>query len=173
MEVSGKIKKVEETKTYGSKGFKKRELVVTTNEQYPQDILLEFIQDKCDILDKYKVGQDVKVSVNIRGREWINTEGVAKYFNTIQGWRIESVESDVPSTEQFAPVAPNEEDGLPFQPMKSTEEMIGIVQHYINCRTGKEVNISVNSIRDIFLLNKAYGIAVSWFNDNNYNISIG
>jgi len=93
MEVTGVIKLVNETQTFGAKGFKKRELVVTTDEQYPQDIMIEFVQDKCDILNKYKVGQNVKVSINLKGREWVNPEGIAKYFNTIQGWRIESVES--------------------------------------------------------------------------------
>lgn len=117
MEVTGKIKLINETQTFGSKGFKKRELVVTTNEQYPQDIMIEFVQDKCDILNKYSKGQDVKVSINLRGREWINPEGVAKYFNTIQGWRIEKVEStpDAP----LPPVEPisednGEPDDLPF-----------------------------------------------------------
>ena len=90
MEVKGKIKVVGEEATFGTSGFRKRELVVTTDDQYPQDLMIEFVQDKCDLLSSYKVGQDVKVSINLRGREWINPEGVAKYFNSIQGWRIEN-----------------------------------------------------------------------------------
>jgi hypothetical protein len=123
MEVIGKIKLINETQTFGVSGFRKREMVVTTNEQYPQMLMIEFIQDKCDLLNNYQVGQDVKVSINLRGREWINPEGVAKYFNSIQGWRIELAQeggSEVP------PVAPldnletiektddNEPDDLPF-----------------------------------------------------------
>ena len=92
MEVSGKIKKIDETKTFGSNGFRKREVVVTTDEQYPQMIMVEFIQDKCDLLNSFNVGDDVKISINIRGREWINPEGEAKYFNSIQGWRIEKTQ---------------------------------------------------------------------------------
>ena len=72
-----------------SASFKKRELVVTTDEQYPQMLLVQFVQDKCDLLNNYKVGQDVKVAINLRGREWINPQGEAVYFNTIQGWRVE------------------------------------------------------------------------------------
>ena len=72
MEVIGKIKLIGETQSFGSNGFIKRELVVTTDEQYPQIILIEFVQDKCDILNSYQVGQNVKVSINLRGREWIN-----------------------------------------------------------------------------------------------------
>ncbi len=70
MEVQGIIKMIDETKTYGSNGFRKREMVITTEEQYPQHILVEFIQDKCDLLNNYSVGQKVKVSINLRGREW-------------------------------------------------------------------------------------------------------
>ena len=90
MEITGKLKVIGEVQVFGEKGFRKRELVITTDEQYPQMIMIEFIQDKTDLLDSYSVGQDVKVSINIRGREWINPQGEAKYFNSIQGWRIEA-----------------------------------------------------------------------------------
>lgn len=88
MEVIGKIKVIGSTQEVSS-SFKKRELVVTTDEQYPQHILIEFAQDKCGILDKYQVGQNVKVGINLRGREWVNPQGETKYFNQIQGWKIE------------------------------------------------------------------------------------
>jgi len=121
MEVIGKIKLINETQTFGNNGFRKREMVVTTDEQYPQMILIEFIQDKCDLLNNFNVGDDVKVSINLRGREWINPEGVAKYFNSIQGWRIEKLNQaapeSVPPAENLAP-APDlnteEPDDLPF-----------------------------------------------------------
>lgn len=118
MEVQGKIKLIGETQTFGSNGFRKRELVVTTEEQYPQDILIEFVQDKCDLLNNYKVGQTAKVNINLRGREWVNPQGETKYFNSIQGWRIEGLQSETPSpAEAFEPVTNlNEEDhdDLPF-----------------------------------------------------------
>ena len=123
MEVTGKIKKIDETKTYGASGFRKRELVLTTNEQYPQMLLIEFVQDKCDLLNNYNVDQDVKISINLRGREWINPEGKAVYFNSIQGWRIEnsqSESSEIPpmapleSLETTANVDDSEPDDLPF-----------------------------------------------------------
>ena len=90
MEVKGNVKIVGIEQKFGAKGFRKRELVVTTEEQYPQMIMIEFTQDKCDLLNDIKVGQDVTVSINLRGREWINPEGVTKYFNTIQGWRVDT-----------------------------------------------------------------------------------
>ena len=107
MEVQGRIKMIDETKTYGNNGFRKREMVVTTEEQYPQHILVEFVQDKCDLLNNYQVGHDVKISINLRGREWVNPQGETKYFNSIQGWRIENLQQEN-STENIPPVAPIE-----------------------------------------------------------------
>ena len=91
MNISGKIKLIGETKEYGTNGFRK-ELVVTTQEQYPQNILVEFVQDRCEILNSYQVGELVKIDINIRGREWTNKDNEVKYFNSIQGWRIEKIE---------------------------------------------------------------------------------
>lgn len=92
MELEGIIKSIEETKEYGNNGFRKREIVLTTEEQYPQHILIEFVQDKCDVLNNYSVGSKVRVGINLRGREWVSPQGETKYFNTIQGWKIESME---------------------------------------------------------------------------------
>ena len=122
MKVTGKIKLINETQTFGSNGFRKREVAITTDEQYPQVILIEFIQDKCDLLNSFQVGQNVEVSINLRGREWVNPEGVVKYFNSIQGWRIESLQQaaagqNVPPVDQFQPapdLTDNEPDDLPF-----------------------------------------------------------
>ncbi len=125
MEIQGKVKLIDETKTYGTNGFRKRELVVTTEEQYPQHIMIEFVQDKTDLLDAFKEGDTVKVSINLRGREWENPQGETKYFNSIQGWRIEKQDSGttsqdmppVPPMDAFEPANElNEEDhdDLPF-----------------------------------------------------------
>jgi len=90
MEVIGTIKLINSTQTIGANNFMKREIVVTTDEEnYPQPLSLEFTQDKCKLLDNFQVGQRVKVSINLRGREWVNPQGEVKYFNSLQGWRIE------------------------------------------------------------------------------------
>jgi hypothetical protein len=125
MEIQGKIKMIDETKTFGSNGFRKREVVITTEEQYPQHILVEFVQDKCDLLNSYTVGQDVKISINLRGREWTNPQGEVKYFNAIQGWRIENLQAaegnadipPVPPMDAFEPadnINDEDHDDLPF-----------------------------------------------------------
>ena len=123
MEIQGKIKLIGETQTFGTGGFRKREVVITTEEQYPQHLMVEFVQDKTDLLNAFQVGQPVKISINLRGREWINPQGEAKYFNSIQGWRIETLSSEsgdmppMPPANAFEPVSDlNEEDhdDLPF-----------------------------------------------------------
>lgn len=121
MEIQGTIKLIKDTQIVSEK-FKKRELVITTEEQYPQTILVEFNQDKCDVLDKYYEGQNVKVFINIRGREWINLQGEVKYFNTIQGWKIEKLDGSVENTNvqgsnTFATaedINEDDKDDLPF-----------------------------------------------------------
>jgi len=123
MNISGKVKLINETKEYGSNGFRKREIVLTTQEQYPQNILVEFIQDRTGLLDAYNIGDFVKIDINLRGREWTNDKGEVKYFNSIQGWRIEKVEDEFES--QLPPLptkedlnisdnASSEPDDLPF-----------------------------------------------------------
>ena len=87
MKLEGQLKKKFETQNITA-SFQKREFVITTQEQYSQDILLELTQDKVTLLDKYNEGDLISVDINVRGREWINPEGVAKYFNTLQAWSI-------------------------------------------------------------------------------------
>ena len=122
MEVIGKIKVIGATQDV-SASFKKRELVVTTEEQYPQHISVEFQQAKVDDLNSYQVGEQVKVSINLRGREWVNPQGETRYFNSIQGWRIEKMVAEapaaapMPAAPAFAPATnlnEDEPDDLPF-----------------------------------------------------------
>ena len=110
-------------KTYGDNGFRKRELVLTTEEQYPQHILIEFIQNNCELLDNYSIGQTVRIGINIRGREWESPDQGIKYFNSIQGWRIESLDDQVmDSAPEDLPIESDNpskdddltEDDLPF-----------------------------------------------------------
>ena len=124
MEVLGKIKILGDIKTYGDNGFRKREVVITTQEQYPQHLLIEFIQDRCELLDSFNVGENVKISINLRGRDWENPEGEIKYFNSIHGWRIEKEEfvekdmipppDDAPGFEEKSDKDNEVEDDLPF-----------------------------------------------------------
>lgn len=121
MEVTGKLIVKNETKEFGNNGFTKREFVIETDSQYPQKILIELIKGKCSLLDAFEVGQVIKVHYNLNGREWVNPQGETKYFNSIQGWRIENVGANekvgsaVDAHKANGPVAESEEgDDLPF-----------------------------------------------------------
>ena len=125
MNIKGKLVEIFDTVQI-TETFKKRELVVSTDEQYPQTLSIEFIQDKTDLLNKFEIGQNVKVGINLRGREWENPQTKEiKYFNSIQGWRIELLENsnsddDLPPLDNLSPFEPASEtndedlDDLPF-----------------------------------------------------------
>ena len=105
--IKGKVKAVGQTVQVSDK-FSKREFVVTDeSEKYPQDIMLQLTQDKCELLNSVQVNQEVEVSFNLRGRGWANPQGEVKYFNTLEAWKIELI---------GAPVVANavQSDDLPF-----------------------------------------------------------
>lgn len=108
MEVKGEIVAIGETEVFGTKGFKKRQLVVKTDSEYPQFIPIDFTQDKCLVLNAYRIGQFVKVSINIQGREW-----QGKYYVNLQAWEINGTNKEVTS-ESFMPDRQAKNDDLPF-----------------------------------------------------------
>lgn len=93
MEIQGQIKVIFATETVGQNGFQKRDLVITTDGQYPQDIIIQFAQGNCALLDNLRIGQIVKIHFNLQGREWISQQGDIKYFNTVVGWKIELIQT--------------------------------------------------------------------------------
>lgn len=125
MELQGTVKKIFEIQSFPS-GFQKREMVILTQEQYPQPISIEFLSEKISLLDHISEGDQVKIGINIRGREWTNPEGQVKYFNSITGWRLEKISETSPEPAQAASAAPQaeasnenpfteeDEDDLPF-----------------------------------------------------------
>ena len=110
MEVQGKIKLVGDIQEI-TDSFSKRELVIVTQEQYPQTLCVEFVQDKMSLLDDFQEGQEVKIGINLRGREWKNPEGKIKYFTSLQGWSIENLQNEVPDNDQ-----PGLDSLSPFEP---------------------------------------------------------
>ena len=90
-ETVGVLKLKKDTQVVSEK-FSKREFVVTldASTQFPQHVPFQVSQDKCGLLDKFNVGDEVKLSVNLRGNEWNGPDGT-RYFNTLEAWRIESV----------------------------------------------------------------------------------
>ena len=115
-DLTGKIKLVQPAQTFDS-GFTKREMVVIVEDgKYPQEINLEFVQDKVALLDNLQVGQQVTVSFDIRGREFNG-----RYFNNLQGWKIVTLGSaptlspEDHSTEPYFPTPSDfQDEDIPF-----------------------------------------------------------
>jgi len=112
-ELTGKIKLIQDPKTFDS-GFTKREMVVTVEDgKYPQEINLEFVQDKAALLEDLQPGQEVTVSFDIRGREYNG-----RYFNNLQGWRVQVLGADAGpgpgGADQAPPPQGFEDPDIPF-----------------------------------------------------------
>ncbi len=89
-DLTGKVKLIQAAQTFDS-GFTKREMVVIVEDgKYPQEINLEFVQDKVGLLENLQVGQQVTVTFDIRGREYNG-----RYFNNLQGWKIVTTGDEV------------------------------------------------------------------------------
>lgn len=109
MDITGTIEKLMPVQDVTAT-FRKRELVIRTEEQYPQPILFEFVQDKTAELDGFAEGEKVRVSFDVRGREWKSPQGDVKYFNSLRGWRVqrEAAAQQPPATQATAQsAAPN------------------------------------------------------------------
>lgn len=93
MDIKGKVHEVLETQNV-TDTFKKREIVVeiAENPQYPEYVKFEAIQDRCSLLDNAKVGDDIEVFFNLKGRAWTDKNGKKQYFNTLQIWKVEITE---------------------------------------------------------------------------------
>lgn len=109
MNVKGKILEISDTQQV-SNTFKKREFVLeyVENPQYPEYLKFEMIQDKCAILDSYKVNDEVDVYFNLKGRKWTDPKGEVKYFNSLQAWKIEGAGS----SQQAPPASDNGMDQM-------------------------------------------------------------
>jgi spore germination protein YaaH len=87
---------------------------------YPQHIKFQVTQDRCAILDSYKVGQQLKVMFNLRGRPFQNKDGQTLYFTNLEAWRVEAAGAPAPTTTDYSqisaanPGAKDDFDDVPF-----------------------------------------------------------
>ena len=107
-EISGAIKAILEPKTFAS-GFVKREFVIVTEDDYPQTVLFECIKQQCSLLDHVAVGERVRVSFRLRGREYkelflVNLEAVG----------VEKMGADGSSVTMDEAPPPSDDDPMPF-----------------------------------------------------------
>jgi hypothetical protein len=88
MELQGKLIFKSEVQQVTEK-FSKRDFVIETNEQYPQQIKFELHQDRTDLIDVYELEEIINVSFNLRGRSYTDKQGETQYSNTLQAWKIQ------------------------------------------------------------------------------------
>ena len=143
MEIQGRIKQIFPSQMIGQNGFEKRDLVIVTEEQYPQTIIIQFTQQRCDLLDSLQLGQNVKVYINIRGREWTNPQGEIKYFNTIEGWKIEVIQTTNVAYQQPVQQAPQQPvtQAAPAPPPQRAPQQVQQPQLFDN--HGREPNPAI------------------------------
>jgi hypothetical protein len=107
--INGTLKVANQTQVINEK-FSKREFVIETTDQYPQLVMFQLTQDKCELLSAFKVGNQLEVSWNLRGREWTSPAGEVKYFNTLEAWRLERIGTELPTAQPLH----EEVSDLPF-----------------------------------------------------------
>ena len=113
-ELVGTVKVVMEMQTFAS-GFTKREFVVTTEDDYPQEIKFECIKERCALLDHVQVGGRVKVQFRVRGNEYKE-----RYYVNLQAYQLEKLDVDGSSVSMEPDAVPMDEpdldieDGMPF-----------------------------------------------------------
>lgn len=120
-ETAGKIVQIFDTQQVSEK-FRKREVILCIPDgQYPQECKFQLTQDKCDILDQYKAGDEVKVNFNLQGKAFTKN-GTTNWFNNLGIWKIEkagtSTSTTSPSSGTAATanmtVSGEEDNDLPF-----------------------------------------------------------
>lgn len=105
-EIEGRLHKLYDTEVKGE-SFRVREFVIETQEQYPQFVKFQLTQDRCDLMNNYSEGTKIKVSFDLRGREWNG-----KYFTNLNAWRIAAAEE-------------SEDHGSPFGEVEFADEAPG------------------------------------------------
>ena len=125
MQVKGKLLEIFDTVNV-KETFRKREFVLeyAENPSYPEVLKFEMIQDKCDLLNDFNAGDEVEVHFNLKGRKWTDPQGVDKYFNSLQAWRLDKADAapapsfnapqEEPAEPEWLKNGPEEEDELPF-----------------------------------------------------------
>jgi len=115
LEIKGKLIVINPTQQVSEK-FAKREFVIETEEQYPQKVMFQLTQDKCDYMDNFKIGQKVVVGFNLRGREWTSPQGEVKYFNTLEAWKVlrDGATQQQPTTQHAQPSILDDDDDMSF-----------------------------------------------------------
>lgn len=87
--IVGAISQKGEAQEFGANGFKKMEVIIKTVAEFPNCYTVEFTQDNIKLMDDFKEGDNVKITANLRGREYTNDKGEYHVFMSVNAWKIE------------------------------------------------------------------------------------
>lgn len=87
--IVGQITQIGKVQEFGENGFRKQELILKTVEEYPNFYTAEFTKDKIELLKDFKEGQNVKITCQLRGRDYTSDEGKYSVFMSLNAWKIE------------------------------------------------------------------------------------
>ncbi len=118
MDVHGKLHALFEAKQITER-FRKREFVLelTDNPRFPQFVMFQLTGDRCENLDGFETGDEVRVEFSLRGREWRSPQGDVKYFNSLDVWKLERTGRATTANDSEPPlddVPPLSDDDIPF-----------------------------------------------------------
>lgn len=114
LEATGKIHLINGTETRGNFTFRKFVVEMSDNPKYPQFVEFQTTRDGIEKLDSFKVGDEIRVTFNLRGRVWNSPSGEVKYFNTLDAWKIDGVATTQPAKASSPPPASAPTDDIPF-----------------------------------------------------------
>lgn len=121
MDATGKLHKIFEAQQVTER-FRKREFVLELegDTRYPQTVLFQLTGRRCEILDDFAEGDELRVEFALRGREWTSPKGDVKFFNSLEVFEIartgasqgQSADQGASSSDDEPP--PLDDDDLPF-----------------------------------------------------------
>ncbi len=110
LEVTGKLLVKYDAQQVNER-FRKREFVMELAEEingnvYTNYAKMQLVQNKCDILDRFNEGDNIKVSFNIKGNRW-EKDGKVNFITNLDAWRIENATATTSASQQAAPAYNN------------------------------------------------------------------
>lgn len=98
--VTGKVHFIDETREFGQRGFRKRQVVLEQeNGQFTNYIPVDFLRDACDTVNDLNVGDEIEVTYQLAGRKWQrDPQSEVKYFLNAEATSFRSLSGDAPAT---------------------------------------------------------------------------
>jgi single-stranded DNA-binding protein len=124
MQTQGKLHVINDSAQVTER-FRKREFVLELEggSRYPQYVMFQLTGDRCEALDGFAKGQEVKVEFSLRGREWTSPQGEVRYFTSLETWSVESLSGQAGGSAPAGsggdpgfgePPPPSDDDDIPF-----------------------------------------------------------